>query len=378
MKNHSPRAERSSKRSWQVAFAVVLAMLVAPVSLRAQPTAPAVKAASQPVEQTAPASQAMRTATVAWLALLDPSQRREAVFPFGSEIRTDWHFVPKPRRGIALGAMTPSQRAAAEVLLRTVLSERGWNKVAAIRSLELVLREIEAERPGVESIRDPDRYWIAVFGDPAAADDQAWGWRIEGHHISLNFTSVETAPTVVATPLFLGASPAQVEGDPPQGRRALGAEDDLGCAVMASLDAEQQALATIADIAPADVFGVPGAPPAVEGPLGLSVQAMTLEQRGRVNQLVETFARLLKPELASQLLEQIETAGFERLYFAWAGGASVAEDRLTDNRHYFRVHGPTFVLEYDFVEANHVHAVWHSTDDDFGQQTLRRHYREDH
>lgn len=327
---------------------------------------------------TVAATEEMRVAAVAWLATLDDGLKGKATFDFDSPVRTGWQFVPMERVGVALKEMDLTQRRAARALMRSALSDRGYLKVTTIMSLESVLRRMEADRPNVESIRDQEKYWFAVFGDPSATDGRPWGWRVEGHHVSLNFASTgpEADDPLASTPLFLGANPAEVRVGPRLGLRALGAEDDLGRAVMASLDAEQRAAATIDAEAPDDVAGVPGAPPKIDGPAGLAVAEMNPEQRAKVRALVTAFANVLRPEAADDLLHEIEEAGYDELHFAWAGSLATLEDPATPERHYFRVHGPTFILELDFQEPNHVHTVWHSTDDDFGLDTLQRHHAE--
>jgi hypothetical protein len=330
------------------------------------------------VQKTLIATEEMRVAAIEWLAMLNDELREKATDDFAAPERTDWQFVPMERGGVSFKEMTLPQRRAARALLESALSDQGYLKVTTIMSLEGVLRTMEATRPGVEWIRDPEKYHFFVFGDPSAADGRPWGWRFEGHHLSLNFTSTgpEADDPLASTPIFLGASPAEVRLGPQQGLRPLGAEDDLGRAVMASLDPEQRARATIAPEAPADVAGVPGVPPKVEGLAGLAVAEMRQEQRDAVWRLVEAFANLLRPEAAEDLLSEIEAARVDNLHFAWAGSIATLTNPATTERHYFRVHGPTFILEYDFQEPNHVHTVWHSPVNDFGLETLRRHYAE--
>jgi hypothetical protein len=358
---------------------VILAVLLnvsAPVS--AQKATPD-KVAPVALAPVALANEEMRLAASAWLALLSDEQRAQATFPFDHPQRTDWQFIPMERKGLPWKEMDLAQRRAARALMESALSDQGYLKATTIMSLEEVLRTIEADRADVENIRHPEKYWFAVFGYPGTNDGSPWGWRVEGHHLSLNFSSLagaspKAAPIVATTPLFMGANPAEVRVGPKMGLRALGAEDDLGRAVMASLDTAQRKAATIADEAPADVAGVPGVPAAIAVPVGLSVAKMHPTQGDKVRALIEAVVEVLRPELAEQELAEIDAAGFEHVHFAWAGGTETLTDIATTERHYFRVHGPTFIIEYDFQEPNHVHCVWHSPDDDFGLDTLRRHH----
>ena len=138
------------------------------------------------------------------------------------------------RVGVNWHEMNLDQRRAGHALLRTALSSQGFFKAVTIMSLEQELRRMETDRPGVEQIRDPEKYWFALFGDPAS--DEPWGWRIEGHHLSLNFSSV-TGQVVSVTPAFFGANPAELRDGPRAGLRVLGAEEDLGRKLITSCSA---------------------------------------------------------------------------------------------------------------------------------------------
>jgi Spy/CpxP family protein refolding chaperone len=307
----------------------------------------------------------MAAAATAWLGALTPEQRGKATFGFKHDERLNWHFIPRDRKGLAWGELTPAQQHLAHALLASGLGHRGLVKASTIMSLETVLREIEQ---GSGPVRDPVRYYFTVFGEPAPAG--TWGWRLEGHHLSVNFTIVKGH--VAGTPSFLGANPATVKAGPLQGLRALGPEEDLARALVKSLTPEQRRLAVIADKAPADIFT---AAEKKVGPLedrGVRAGDLTEPQRQQLRALIEEYVRRVRPELADADLKAIAAAGPENIRFAWMGGLEPGEG------HYYRVQGATFLLEYDNVQNNnnHIHAVWRSFDGDFGEDLLRKHHAE--
>jgi hypothetical protein len=311
----------------------------------------------------------MRQAAIELLGALDEKLREQVMFPFEGPKRKGWQFVPMERWGVPFKQLSLEQRRAAWRLVRTGLSSQGALKAATIMTLESELRVLEADRPNVEQIRDQEKYCFAVYGDPAS--ESPWGWRLEGHHLSLNFTS--TADLVVAmTPAFFGANPAELRSGPRAGLRVLGNEEDLARELLRSASAAQQTELMIGDVAPNDVLGLPGVELHFAGPVGLDAGAMNENQQKLLRCLIAEVIENFSADLAEPTWQEIEAAGFENIHFAWAGGAEVGQP------HYFRIHGPTFVVEYDNTQndANHAHLVWHSPTNDFGADALRRHYAE--
>jgi hypothetical protein len=302
-----------------------------------------------------------------FLSTLNERQRDDASFPFDAPERTDWTYVPRKRDGISLKTMDAEQRAAAFRLLGTGLSDRGTGLARGIIELEGILRGLEGAMSGLLLRRDPELYYLTLFVEPR--DTQPWGWRFEGHHLSVNVTKLGPHGQIVA-PLFMGANPARVPSGPRQGHRLLAAEEDLAFALLQMLDRRQRARATIA----AQTFGdiVTGSDPAVR-PMafaGLPAAEMTLAQQGQLRRLLELYAGRMTDSSASRQLQRIEDAGFGRLHFAWAGA------HQPRNPHYYRIHGPTVLVEYDNSQggANHIHTVWRDLENDFGGDLLRRHH----
>jgi hypothetical protein len=316
----------------------------------------------------------MARAASAWLESLSPELRAKGLFDMNDAWRTDWHFVPRERKGVSLGEMSEAQRRAARDLLRSGLSAHGYLKVEQIIQLELVLREMEQRAGQSGAWRDPDKYTLSVFTTGGRAPgDGAWAWKFEGHHAALNFSSAADEP-VGGAPMFLGANPGEVRVGQRAGLRVLSAEEDLARELVKSLDEAQRTAAMIAVEAPVDILLVPGHEPKLDKVEGLPASRMQDDQKAMLWRLVEVYANNLTGDLASWQLERAERAGLDKITFAWAGGVEKGQ------KHYYRIHGPTFIVEYDNTqnEANHIHCVWRDTEHEFGRDPLREHLKEGH
>ncbi len=307
----------------------------------------------------------MSKAASALLSSLQPEQRTKAMFDLAGEERANWHFIPKPRNGLPIKEMTPEQRTLAHALLKTGLSAGGYEKATTIMSLELVLFDMENKNPK----RDPELYYFSIFGKPSPTEP--WGWRVEGHHCSVNFT-IANANEVAATPSFFGTNPGEVRSGPRKGVRVLGEEEELGRGLVKSFSDEQKKSAIFSADAPKEV--VTGSLRKVK-PLetvGLAQVKMNAEQKKALMKVINTYLSRNRNELAKADLAKIEKAGLDKIYFAWAGGVERGQP------HYYRIQGPTFLMEYDNTQndANHVHAVWRDFENDFGEDILRKHYEQ--
>ena len=310
----------------------------------------------------APAA-AMATRAAAFLDSLNADQTTAVRFPFDGEDRFDWHFIPRERKGVSLKAMTSSQRAAGLDLLRTGLSEKGFTKTESIRQLEQILFELEGR-----DIRDPDLYFFMIFGEPAA--DTTWGWRYEGHHISQNWTVVN-GTVVASSPQFLGTNPADVRDGPTRGTRVLGREEDQARALLASLNEAQRASAMLSDTAPRDILTGSQREAAMQEDVGVALSDLNANQRGLLWSIIQEYATTQPMAVADRRLMEIRSAGIDAIKFGWMGGAARGEP------HYYRIQGPTFLIEYDNTQndANHAHSVWREFTGDFGRDLLAAHYQ---
>jgi len=302
-----------------------------------------------------------------FLAALDADQRGKATFAFDADERLNWHFIPKERKGLPLREMTPYQRHLASALLAAGLSQTGYIKAVTIMSLEDVLKIIESDSG---ERRNPEKYYFSVFGAPS--DEGAWGYRVEGHHLSQNYTMVNGA--VIDGPSFFGANPAEVRQGPRKGLRALAGEDDLGLELMHALDGEQRSVAIVDATAYPDILTAASRKAALQGqPSGLSASKMNGKQFDALRALLEEYAHNVPGGLAEARMSQIDNAG-KNIYFAWAGGIDRGDLR------YYRVQTPTFLIELDDTQdrANHIHSVWRDFSGDFGGDLLRQHYQASH
>lgn len=303
----------------------------------------------------------MAAAAQRFLSALSPEHRTAAVIRFDDAERQNWHYIPRDRRGVSMKQLTPEQRELGSALLRSGLSEEGLRKADGIRKLDRVL----FEQTGA-TIRDENLYYFSLFGQPASSGP--WGWRFEGHHISLNFT-LRDGRVISTTPFFFGANPAEVRSGPQRGTRVLASEEEMGRALLLSLSEAQRRTAIIGGDAPADILASPGNSPRLEQQ-GILYSELSVGQQRRVMELVEMYAHRLRRDLADAELARIRQAGVEKIRFAWAGGGEAGQP------HYYRIQGPTFVIEYDNTQnnANHIHTVWRDPERDFGLDPLRAHY----
>ena len=310
-----------------------------------------------------PATREMAQAATHFLASLTPQQQAKITFDFSDIERTNWGYVPRSRAGLSLKELTPEQRLLAHALLSSGLSQRGYSKAVAIMSLESVLAELEQGRGPV---RDPELYYLSIFGQPGG--DEPWGWRVEGHHLSLNFSSAgHFTPSV--TPSFFGSNPGEVRHGPRIGTRVLAGEEDLARQLVHSLDDGQRRQAIVLDEAPHDILNLPGRG-LQTAPEGLALGQMTEEQGALLVQLIREYLGRHRADIADDDWAKIQNAGLENVCFAWAGSIEYSMP------HYYRVQGATFVLELDNTQnnGNHVHSVWRDAENDFGVDLLRQHY----
>jgi Protein of unknown function (DUF3500) len=312
-------------------------------------------------------SAAMTEAANKFIAALNAEQKAKATKSFEDANRLDWHFIPRDRQGLPLKEMTEAQRQLAHALLETGVGAYGHKKVEDIRSLEPVLREMEG--PNRRFPRDETLYYVTIFGTPGSKD--RWGWRWEGHHMSLNFTVVK-GELVASTPLMFGSNPAEVRQGPRTGFRALGSEQDTGNALMAALDEKQRATAIYDAKAPGDILNMPEVKEAkVLTPAGLAYSAMTKPQQAMLVKIVDEYLHRMSDEQAKIRRDKLNKAGWNNVTFAWAGGTNKGD------LHYYRVQGATFLIEFDNTQnnGNHIHSAWRDFNGDFGRDLIAEHYR---
>jgi hypothetical protein len=326
-------------------------------------------------------SSVMASAAQAFLNSLWADQKEQATFPFDAEERMNWAFIPLPpagtappilakaRKGISFGQLAPYQRELATALLAAGLSQQGFIKAQQIMSLDQVL--LILENGAGPNRRDPDNYYITIFGTPAAKG--TWGYRIEGHHISQNYTIADGK--VLDAPSFFGTNPAEVRTGPRKGLRVLAAEDDNGYEMIEALDPSQKSTAIVDKTAYKDIITSNARKAALNGaPNGLAASKMTSAQYEKLLSLIEIYADNVPEEMAEQRMALAKKQPKDATFFAWAGS--------TDHGglHYYRIQTPAFLIEFDETQdnGNHIHTVWRDYNNDFGGDLLKMHYDASH
>jgi hypothetical protein len=317
--------------------------------------------ANEPTESEDQQSSATKAAR-AFVQSLSQVTRTQAQLPFDSPARTNWNYVPMKRAGVALADLDANQKTLIDPLLRSALSPTGYETAQRIVQHESILAEIEGSRR-----RDPELYYTAVFGEPGPR--APWAWRFEGHHLSVNATHVDGQTQVVA-PLFMGSNPARVPSGPKVGLRLLAAEEDLARALIRMLPDERRTRAILSDSAFADIVTRNDPKVSSLNIEGLAAADMSQPEQAQLRKLLHVYADRMTQSAAREQLERIERAGFDKLHFGWAGSLAPGKP------HYYRVHGPTVLIEYDNTQnnANHIHSVWRDLERDFGGDLLRAHY----
>ena len=307
----------------------------------------------------------MAAAAHRFLNSLDADQRDAATFDWADPDRYDWHFIPKDRPGLALMDMRQDQQQLAFALLSVPMSQQGYLKSLTIMSLEDVLHEMENFNP----IRDSRLYQFSVFGEPA--EEEAWGFRVEGHHLSLNFTIID-GELVSATPSFYGANPDKILSGPRAGEQILSAEQAIALELIETLTDEQNDAAMVAEESPGDVLTGGNTQAEALEPVGISWDALEEEQQDMLAELIATYLFRNTDDWAEPEMDRVLDSG--SVSFAWAG---VPEHR---EPHYYRIQADDLVIEYANTQNgnNHSHATLRRIDNDFARDALRRHLEEEH
>ncbi len=311
--------------------------------------------------------QNMTTSAEKFLATLDEAQKKQATMDYDSPKRLAWHFIPlAERKGLQIKDMNESQQAAALALLKSSLSEIGYGKATKIMTLEKLLKHLETGKTGTP-IRDHERYYVTIFGEPTASGK--WGLSFEGHHMSLNFV-VEKNKIIASTPAAYCTNPALVkeglEGVVEKGTRVLALEEELAFALVKTLTDAQKKVVLISAECPKEVRAPGEAHPPQEKAVGIAAKDLNNDQKKLLRQLVEVYLKNHPDQVVGDRLDQIETAGWDNMHFAWAGALEPGTG------HYYRIQGPTFLVELVNIQpdaagnpANHVHSLWRDMQGDF-------------
>ncbi|HEY3401925.1 MAG TPA: DUF3500 domain-containing protein [Ohtaekwangia sp.] len=305
-----------------------------------------------------------------FLNSLKTTQKKEIVYPYENQERFNWHYVPRSRNGIALYDLNEDQRKAVLLLVEASLSAQGNTKVKDILELEDILRAAEG-RPAGDDYRDQLNYAVTFFGTPSKTNP--WGWRLEGHHLSLNFTSVNGL-IVSSTPSFFGANPATISSGKNRGKQTLRLEAELAFSLLNQLTDEQRNVAVISTSAPYDIITGNDRKAKQPEKKGILYSALNESQKKSFLQLLDVYVKNYELGFSSTLMKKIEKAGIANLSFAWAGSLKPGAG------HYYRIQGPMLLIEYDNTQnsGNHIHSVVRDLTNDFAEDILKEHYKKEH
>lgn len=334
---------------------------------------------------------AMRDATLAFLASLDDNQRAKATSSLDDNAaRTNWSNLPismAPRTGIAVKEMSVEQRQAFHAMVAAAFSSQGYLKTTTIFWHEDVLYSAVADflasmpdddprkERGLQFIEnyDSELFFVSVFDDPNSRD---WGWTVTGHHYAANFTVADGK--IAFMPLFLGANPQVVASGKYAGWRILQHEADRAFALLDTLDVSQLGAAVVADTVDAEVFAGPGKQLEDSTPVGIKASELSPLQRRLLWGVIDEYLSDASDEAARRQREVIAQDGMEALHFAWWGPT---DDPAA--RYMFRVHGPSILIDYVRERSadggfNHVHSIARDPSNDYGSEWLKLHYEEAH
>ncbi len=310
----------------------------------------------------------MKSAAEDFLASLDDSGRAKAWLQFEDDDRENFRYTPQHRTGLPLKEMNESQRGAAMKLLESALSDKGRLKATQIITLEGVLASLENNA----QYRDAGKYYLSIFGKPS--DTKAWGWKFEGHHVSLNYTVIG-GDKISVTPSFFGANPAEVREGEFKGLRVLKDEDELAHAVVSVLllDGKKEVVFSD-DKSPAEILSGEKRKAVALEPVGILASEMTAAQKKALFDLVFAYTGRHRKDLAEMDMKKITAADISKIRFGWAGGTQAGD------AWYYRIQGPTFLIEAANTQnqANHIHTTWRDFEGDFGRDVMAEHYRVQH
>ena len=308
----------------------------------------------------------MTVACTEFLSSLNPEQKAKATYQYLDGERVFWYYPPLNRHGLPLRDMDPKQRSLAFKVMASGLTDKSYEQAKMIIDHEEVLGPLEKEQGRITFVRDPELYYFTVFGEPGSEDP--WGWRVEGHHVCLNY-SIWGDKVISVTPFFFGANPAEVRKGPKSGLRILHAREDLAFELMESLDSGQRGKAIIYDEAPLDILTYNSSKVSLPKEEGLPASRMSGTQKEMLMGLITEYVSQVRSDIAQERLDRFKAQGIDNIHLAWGGPVDRAKE------HYYRLHGDDFMVEFDNRQngANHIHSVWREVENDFASDVLREH-----
>ncbi len=292
---------------------------------------------------------------------LSNEQKNKAIFNFEAAHRLEWSNLPMEqvsRQGLWLNDMADAQKIHIHSLLRSVLSELGYQKVLFIIQYdEDIKTRLTAANSPIAQRYGHEKYWISVFGQPA--EGKVWGWKFEGHHISINMTY--SPKGVTCTPHFTGINPALTGSGPFAGRYIMQTENEVAKDLLNSLT-DLQKNKTILGPHPnnADPVAQTGKEPFYNEAKGILITELNKKQQDMVFELMKAWAENFKPEIANEKINAM-LRNINNIRFAWMGTSDTAK------LHYYRIFAPNFSFELNNRDGaiQHLHSLWRFLDEDF-------------
>ncbi len=334
----------------------------------------------------AQSAEKVKSATVGFIQTLEKPQQDSVFIDFSDSARTNWSNLPlglKSRSGLKYGDLSEKSKIAFHKVLSSLFSSQGYLKTFAIMQVDDILHELfeiqfqqgKVNERSMQFIRklnwDYGNYYVAIAGNPQTED--IWGLKFEGHHLSINITAA--GDLITMTPLFMGSDPAIVEDTQYAGLRPLSKEEDYGFWLINALDETQKAKATLSEKVPGDIITSPDRPQWLEEFRGIKGSELNDGQQKILHYLIEEYIGNLDHQKAEEYLAKLHARGMDSVYFAWIGSYEPMK------AHYYIIHSPDFLIEYDNVgfldNANHIHSIWREKGNDFGEDVLKKH-RMDH
>jgi len=330
-----------------------------------------------PVRSTGASTAAVQGAAAAFVASLNPMLLSRTQFPIDDPEWRNWSNVDVgifARHGVSLEEMTAPQKDAAWELLTASLSPAGLDKTRRIIRTEQTLLELNGEpiRYGEE------KYYFTIMGIPSG--DEPWGWQLDGHHLVINFFVL--GDQVVMSPAFWGGEPARAESGKYAGNIIMQQEQDQGLAFMQSLDAAQQARATLNTEKTRNApMAAANADNAVLDYEGIAGKDLTSAQKIQLLDLARVYIGNLRDAHAAVTMEDI-SRHIDNTHFAWVG--TTAADAVF----YYRIHSPVILIEFDHQNPvgtmqinqpgvptrDHIHSMVRTPNgNDYGKDYLRQH-----
>lgn len=330
----------------------------------------------------------IRSTAVRFIDSLSLLQKKRALLAFDDTARLKWNNLPvglRARAGLNVGSMTENQRRLLHRILSASLSSQGYLKATSIMHLDNLLNLYidsarsrgEINEKAYQFMRDlkwsHENYYLAIFGNPAGGGD--WGYKVEGHHLSINFTF--HGDQLAVTPMFVGTDPAEYTMLEYAGWRVLSKEEDEGLKLVQSLSPAQKTKATASTEVPGDIITAAESGKRLVDYWGIRVSELSAAQQETVKAMIREFVFNLGYEKAQAEYSKIMAAGIGQVYFGWIGAY---EEKRS---HYYILNGPTFIIEFDNNGgprgvANHIHAIWREKGNEYGEDLLRQHYLQEH